>query len=516
MQKRLKEKYATEESKYNRIYRELSKQKILQTTEHLANAVLQRNVKFSTKEIEKLNTSIKSHNNNLVRRKKNQFFDRITSLIAEQDGIDMEIQNIKLKTFDLKTQIRRVENQLTKYSSIDVPIKPNKKIANLEARLLRSNQHMSKLKTDGLKLKNLVNDLLFVRRRFQRSRDEFIIKLMERKSKIIELVDNYSIGFARDMKNWKDLEICRDQSSQQLKNQLQEMSQLSRAAATNKILYDFMITKANQIKYQSDALPKRKILLENYRKLIRANEVILSNIKKYSPNLTPDDLKTKLHEKFALYLYSNDLTKMIDDSEKMFANIEAQTVRGVELSKERKKLENSLIEIKADFDKQVEETQRQNDQFTITESTLGKYFKNIESLFTLLKCENTVFYEAGDEVTVYNLDGVLQTIEIRLREIMHTVFCWQEQNNINDGQKIVHGVEIVKAKPMPKLRLIHQCPECTQIEARANADVERPADKKTNYNKIKASIQKQNTISRMHLIDDCPRPGSKSLLNKDM
>lgn len=526
MLKRINEKYATEVGRYGRIYRDLKKMKILRTTEVCGDALLHRKIERSSKEIDTLNTSISNVNNRVVHMESKLFFKRMSSLILAQDGIDEEIRSIKRKINDLNSQIERVDVKTEKYSTLDHRFNADKKIARLEARILRKNQQMGCLKIESLKFKELVNDLFYMRRRYQQAHDKFITKLMEKKQAIIEVVDHYTLAFMRDMQNCLELEQCRIKSVQQLKDHLQEMLHLTRAAESNNILRDFMITKGNRDDLNTDAIPLRDILIGNYGNLIKEHEDLLTQIEEYAPQVTAKDIQERLRQAFSLYLYSNDITKMIDDSEKTFNNYDLEITNADMNLMQRTDGNGVLNNLKMTQTDEAEITERFNNGLRHKESTLRSFFDNIKTLFNLLECENSILYEAGHEVNEYNLDGVLQVIEIRMRQIMHSVFCWQEQQehlavddddgNEEDTDKLVHDVEIVKPKQLPHLKLIHSCPECSQVEARANPDIETIMDKDTKYTKIKSGIETRNIKYRMHNIEDCPKPGSKAVLSKDM
>lgn len=498
MQKLLAEKYSTEVAKYRRIYRDLDKLKVFTNTDVRAYSALQKNIQRSSKDLNELNTLLFNVNCKVVRVQGKVFTRRLSSLLAEQEKMDEEINDIKKRVNHLKSQIERVDVKLEKYSTVDSHFDVGKKIETLENRLLRNNQRVNGLRLHGIKLKEFVSELLFMRRRFQKSRDSIIAKLMEKKQEIIELVDHYAIGFASGMKNCRDLEACRNRSIKEVKDHLQEMRQLIRAAESNNILREFMITKAAPIELASDAIPPREILMSNYRHLMQTDEELLSKINEFASGVTAADLKLKVREAYSLYLYSNEITKMVDSSAKILETLEKQSELAEIRMIDRQKNVEREKELENRWNEEAAETQRHNTDLADNESLLDKCYKDIAQMFEMLQCKDSLLYETGQHIDGYNVHGVLRVIETRLRHVMHTVFCWQEQNNVPEHKRLVHGIEIVKAHGLPLMKMVHPCPECSQVEARAHPDVESIPDEKTKYEKIKGNIKMQNMRAKMH------------------
>lgn len=183
-------------NKYRRAYRDLDKSKILDNTDILARRVLLDNIQRTSKRLKQLNMLIKNMDNKVTRDENKVFNNKFTSLLAEQDDIMVKINAHKTKIEHLKSQIDRVNVELEKYSTVDERFTAEKTINNLEYRLLVSNQKMNGLKLAGIKQKNIVDDLLLMRRRFQATRDTVIAKLMTKKREIKELNDHYTIAFS--------------------------------------------------------------------------------------------------------------------------------------------------------------------------------------------------------------------------------------------------------------------------------------------------------------------------------
>lgn len=516
MQKRLTEKYSTEVAKFRRIYRDLNKLKALTNTDVRANAALQKKIQRSANDLNELKIAIVNVNNKVVRVERKTFTERLTSLICQQDKIDEEMIEIKTRINHLKSQIERVNVQLEKYSSNDNQFNVDKKIEILEDRLLRNNQKVSGLRLHGLKLQKLVSDLLFMRRRFQKARDTITAKLMATKQQITELVDHFSIAFANDMKNCRNLEACRIRSTRELKTHLQEMRQLIRAAESIDILREFMLTKGTQIELSTDAIPPREILESNYRDLTQANAELLNQIDQFASDVTAKDLKMKVREAYSLYLYSNDITKMIDNSAKILEMLEEQSNLAEIRLIDRRQNEQREKELQNQWNEENAETQRQNTNLADCDTLLTKCFKNVATIFEMLQCEDSLLYEVGQSIDQYNFYDVLRVIETRLRHVMYSVFCWQEQNNLPEDEWLVHDIEIIKADGLPALNMIHSCPECSEAEARANPDVETVLDDNTKYVKIKNNIHMQNMKAKMHNIEECPKPHSKAVVSKNI
>lgn len=513
MQKTL---FAPEVTKYRRIYRGLNKLKVLNTDDVRAYKTVALQLRLSTQDLNNLNLSLFNVDNQVVRKQNKQFNWELASLIAEENKVDEKTQDIKTKIDHLKSQIDRVNVQLEKYSTVDTKFNAKEMIEKLEGRLLHSNQRVSCLKIEGERLKEIVNDVVIERRRFQQSRDSIMTELMEKKNEIIELVDQYSIAFANGMKICHSIEACRIKSDNLLKEHLQEIPQLIRAAEANQFLRDFIITKANQIELKTDAVPNRDILKTNYRQMIEFNENLLKKIDKFAEKeMTAADLKLKVREVFSLYLFSNDITQLIDDSIKRLATLANETKVVGAQEQIRQQYGERVDVLEKLLQEEEAKTKRHKTHLEENQDILDKFFTNIATLYETLDCSDSLS-EDGIEVNAFNYSWILRAIETRLRHVMYTVLCWQYENDVKDDERLVRSVEFVKAEPLPMLKLIGPCPECSQVEAGANPDVERILDEKTKHETIIHNITMKNLVAKMHNIADCPKPGSRSLLSKEI
>lgn len=437
-------------------------------------------------------------------------------LIAEQDVMDVQIKSYKMKIAHLRSQIERVDVQLEKYSTNDDQFNADHKIQVLENRLFHSNQRTSCLRQEGIRRKSIVSDLMYRRRRFQIDRDNVIATLKRKKQEILELVDHYSIGFANGMKNWQDIDLCRTKTASILKNHLQEMRHLIRTAETNDILQDFMITKATPIELESDAVPQREILKQNFNVASKLCVDQLKQIDEYAPNVTPDDLGCKRRETFALYLYENEICENIKEIDQAVTRTNQVAEVAKEQIQQRINDSKHLSELKQTARENDVKKQKLEEHAVDLNSQLRKYLIDVQNLYSALKCDTLFGFKDNEKADEFNLDEVLQIIEIRLRQIMYSVFCWQENHNVPTEKRIVHGVEFDKSRDVPHLELINPCPECSQVEARASVDVESLVNQKEKFEKLKDSIEQRTMTSQMHHIEECPRPGSKAVITKDI
>lgn len=504
----------TDLNKNRRAYRDLDKLKILSNADVLARRVLQKNIERNIAQLHELDLMLGHVNNKVVRAQNKEFIAKMTSLLAEQDSINNQIKACKTKISHLKSQINRVDVELERYSTLDHRESFEKAIQVLEDRLFHSNQRVSCLKMKGLRLKNIVGDLWCMRRRFQIARDGIIARLRLKKQKIVELVDHYTIAFSNGMKYCRDVEICQNKSAQQLKDHLQEMRQLIRAAESNDILREFMITKATPIELKSNAVPRREVLKKNYQELSRQCENQLEQIKMLAPQVTPDDVRHKRRQTFSLYLYENEMKELIENGDKKLTTINNEISVAQGKIQDRKQNKEALKELNAALDEQGLKVKEDNERVVKNEHMLRKNFEQIHKLFTMLKCNEEFEFDGAKKVDEFNVDEVLRIIEMRLRHVMYSVYCWQQKQEITGTEAIIHGPPIVKPQEIPVIDLVTPCPECSQVEARANPDVIGVLSPKEKIDQIKEKIMNRSMVSKMHNIDDCPKPGSKALLAK--
>ncbi|XP_055325674.1 uncharacterized protein LOC129579549 [Sitodiplosis mosellana] len=503
-------------NKHRRAYRDLNTLKIIDNTNVLALQVLQKKINQSKKQLKQLNIQIRNVDNKVVRGENKNFIQRLTSLLIEQDHLDEEISSCKTKIGHLKSQIERVDIELEKYSTLDDRFSADKRIEILENRLLHNNQKVGMLKLEGLKMRDIVSDLMFMRRQFQIDRDDVINKLKIKKHDVIELVDHYAIAFASGMRICRDLETCRIKSTKQLKEHLQEMQHLIRAAETNDILRDFMITKATPITLDSDSVPQREIIMKNYGELSKICDGQLSQIEKYAPNVQTDDLEYKRRQTFSLYLFENEVTENIEDIDNNLDSVKAGISAARDKIDGRRERREYLNELNSTLKTGESKIKGQSEEAARLESILDKYLVQVHELFTALACDVDFGFQGGVKVDRFNLDEVLQIIEIRLRSVMYSVYCWQEERGRAVEKELVHGLEMVRPTDIPEICLINPCPECSQVEARANPDIETLIDKEGIIAQLKEAMANRNLVSRMHHIEDCPKPGSKAVLSKDI
>lgn len=503
-------------NKHRRAYRDLDKTTFLDNSDVLAQRVLQDSIYRTTKRLDHLNILIENINNKVTRVQNKEFNERFAQLIDEQDSINAEIQAHKTKIEHLRSQIERVNVELEKYSTIDDRFSAEKTINILESRLLISNQKVNGLRLAGIRQKDVVDDLLLMRRRFQATRNNVIAKLMTKKREIKELNDHYTIAFSNGMKICQDVEVCRIKAAKQLKDHLQEMRQLIRAAESNDILQQFMINKATAIELDSGAVPKREILENGYREMTNICENQLTQIKEFAPKTSADDLQQKRRLIFSQYLYENEITENIEDTEKEMMKLQL----GISMAKtkidERKEMKSQITTLNVTLQDGQAVVNEENERAVKVESMLRKYLTEIHEIYKMLRCKEEFSFENSRDVDEFNVDLVLQFIEMQLRQVIFSVYCQQEQEGADIDSSLVHGIPIVKPRMIPPIELVAPCPECSQIEARASPDVENIRDFEAKLAKVKQDILNRNLMSKMHNIEDCPKPGSKAVLSKSI
>lgn len=501
---------------HRRTFRDLNKLRIQDNTDVLAERVLQKAIKTTSNSLKQLNIMIRNVDNRVTRLQNKQFVDEMAYLIAEQDAMDVHIKSYQTKIAHLRSQIERVDVQLEKYSTNDDQFNADHKIQVLEDRLFHSNQKMSCLRQEGIQRKNIVSDLMYRRRRFQIDRDNVIATLKRKKQEILELVDHYSIGFANGMKNWQDIDLCRTKTASILKNHLQEMRHLIRTAETNDILQEFMITKATPIEMESVAVPQREILKQNFSASSKICVDQLKQIDEYAPNVTPGDLLYKRRETFALYLFENEIVENIEDIDRSVTSTNQAAEVAKEQIQQRTNDAKHLAELKQTKRENNEKQLKLEEHAAERNSQLRKYMKEVHDLYKALKCDTLFGFKDSEKVDEFNLDEVLQIIEIRLRQVMYSVFCWQENQNVHVDKRFVHGVEFDIPRDVPRIELINPCPECSQVEARASVEVENIVNQEEKFEKLRDGIEQRTMTSQMHHIEECPRPGSKAVITKDI
>lgn len=508
---------STELNEHRRTYRNINTLRIIDNTSVLALQVLEKKIKLSKKQLKQLNHEINNVDNKMVRTETKNFANQITSLLTEQDNLDEEIASCKTKIEHLKSQIGLVDIELEKYSAkLDNRFNADHKIETLDNRLFHSNQKMNLLKLEGLKLRDIVSDLLFMRRKFQINRDDIIARLQIRKAKVIELVDHYAIAFANGIRICHDLDTCRTRSAKLLKEHLQEMQHLIRTAETNEILREFMITKATPIQLTSDCVPQREILQANFEELSKICDGQLEQIEKYAPNVQPMDLEHKRRQTFSLYLLESEVTDNIEDCDKNVATLKTGISNAKRKINERKQKKQYLSSMKTTLNENESKIKKQSENVGTLESTLNHHLVQVQELYTMLACDVEFGSHGGNKVDRYNIDEVLQIIEIRLRNIMYSVYCWQEAKSKSNKSELVHGLDVVRPIDIPAIHLINPCPECSQVEARANPDIEKVIDEKGIVAEITEAMANRSIRPRIHHIEDCPKPGSKAVLANDL
>lgn len=504
-------------NKHRRTYRDMDKLTIISHTDVLSHRVLLSSIEKNKKELQFLNRQIRSMNNKFVKSENKEFVQRLTTVINNLDEFYGTINDHKTKIGHMKSQILRVENELEKYSTVDTRPSAVKTIATLENRLMHSNQKKDSLRMKAILLTDMVKDLLLMRRRFQTTRNRVVHRLMQRKTEINQLVDVYTIAFLSGMKTCQDIEKCHLQSAKQLQDHLQEMRQWIRAAESNDILQEFIINKATPIPLKSDAVPKREILCKNYQEMSAIREEQLDQIKEIAPNTTPADIKSKRDQTFALYLYGNEITDNIESAEKN-VNVTRTVIKLARTEiRQRRQNKRHLKELKSILDEEEIKIKEQNEEAVRIESVLRNYLDQIGQIYRMLGCDEAFAFDNIQDFDEFNLDAILQRIEIQLRHVIYTVYCWQEKNEAStEDVALVHGMPIVMPRNIPTMRLINPCPECSQVEARANPDVEDVMDKEEKFAKIKEAIELRSLAFKMHDIEDCPKPGSRAVLSKQL
>lgn len=480
----------------------------------MALKVLQEKVQHTSNDLKQLDVNVRCVDNKVVRQQSTSFTQCVKSLLTENDYLENEIEANQTKISHLKSQIKRVDVELEKYSTNDDRFTVANLIENLESRLENNNQRLNLLKVDGIKLRQIMSDLLFMRRKFQVDRDDIIASLKLKKQEIIGLVGHYTLAFARGMKNCRELEMCRNKSAKQFKNHLQEMGHLIRTAETNDILRQFMLTKSNLIDLSTDAVPKREILMKNYEKLSALCEHQLKQLEEYAENINADDLKDKRQTTFSLYLLENEINENIKDSEQNFGKIKTTISMAKDKILERKNKWEYHSQLQSTLNTNESITEEKTEEMDKRETYVKQYMQKIHDIFNMLKCDVSFGFNDRAVVDQFNVGEVLQFIEMRLRSVMYSIYCWQEEKEMPIENRLVHGIEFVQPPTVPKITIIGPCPRCSQIEARANPEIEQLLDQEAKIEKLTKTIEERSIASKMHNIANCPKPGSKAILSK--
>lgn len=445
---------ATEFKNYRKTYRDLTKMNVRMNGDVISSSVLEKNVHRQKNEMLLLNSCIIKIDNQYTRAKNIELIRKMSLILAEDDHRSEEIQNVKSETDLLKCQIKRVNRELSKFPRNDRY--PSHKLVTIESKLFHTNQEVNSLKKKAQCIKELMNDLMIIRQRFQSSRNKIIIKLLDGKLEIFERVNHYTLAFSNGMQNCRDIELLQQQIKDNISKDLQEIEQLKRMTQANSLLTNFVITKTMPNQWQSKALPNRDVLVRNYVKSSEEFSEILRQINEHVPVVTPDLLKENRRDIFSNYLYSNELQKSIDDSKIMLSTMNEGCKRADNQINTR---EDEHIELQVLEDKlcmEAAQMQSANEYLTENEAKLTKIYEKITHLYTMLECDkNSKLHQAN--INQLNVDEILRNVEKRLRNIQHTVFCWQR----SQGKQFVHGIEFERSPTLPKVSIVPPCSECS-------------------------------------------------------
>lgn len=208
------------------MYRNLQKLKVCSNT---GSKSIDSKIEQNIKEQQALYDSIDRLDNKLARTQKEKSIKRATQLAAELDYVDSAIKSRQAQVAHLKLQTLCLDNEIAKFSTVPEKSDAEKRLREIEVRLLNNNGKKNLLKMRASQLETVVTDMLLKRQKFLKMQNTLISDLMNKKQELDELINSHTNITSNDAKK------CHIEPVQPSTNHLQDMQPFPDATKLNRM-----------------------------------------------------------------------------------------------------------------------------------------------------------------------------------------------------------------------------------------------------------------------------------------
>lgn len=406
----------------------------------------------------------------------------------------------------------------------------NRQLEIHEKRLELSRQEEGKMLAESRRLRELLLKMLYFRSIFNRSWNDIVDKLKNRKKFLLDMIERSSTAFNQDSELSDDFRRLQYRRERDREASIKEILSMKREIDANDIIDIFLGRKGKQTRFPpllKKEVKRRQDFKEEYTSRLNFYQSILDEIKKYPFPATDNPIKKSLNYfttidndifgykcfRDVMHVRLEAVTAVCESAIKDFNNVHTRT-EGIK-NYFRTKLEeaeqtlNAEINTSMSYKMEIDKLQR----------SIQKYSNSLFSMMKRLRCDLTPIQRLLRKQTVmdqHNLEVYLSVLEWRLNEVIALVYCKQRGITkilLEDPKLTVRSLKHKDRKEI-KLRDIvtaNQCPECAQGEDTNLQDTKEAVQVLTDDEIRQIMIEKTEMSTlprRMHTLSACHLPRS--------
>ncbi|XP_047370258.1 coiled-coil domain-containing protein 63 [Vespa velutina] len=362
-----------------------------------------------------------------------ELFDQRSKFI---DSIKFEKQQIG----ELKRQIGQITKEVTvlrRKIPTDVQAKENsfkrhKLISMLENRLEVGMRRFNTIIAENFKLREEIESLLKERTQFTTLWNKLVGQLNTGKQIINDLIEQATLTFNQRDEEMNKTQALREKAMRDFDAHKAEMCELQRTLDNEMKLQEFLGVKGQyrktidlQIKQEAERAAKK----QEQQDKIATYTHILNTMKEFTGENNIDSLVAYFvkqeEENFALFNYVNELNDEMEclQTKMTELTIAIDEARMLHEFREKQQVE-TLKNITDQLEEQTKLADEAEEELNNCDQDIERMLKGIESLFKIVKCDNSPILQLlGDNthVTMSNVMLYLNIIEKRITEMMHKV-----------------------------------------------------------------------------------------------
>ncbi|XP_058060627.1 myosin-6 [Anopheles bellator] len=464
-------------------------------------------------------------NASVYRREAARSRDLILQLLDSSDEYDRKIRAAKIDIEELRSQIRRANDELAKVlkaypsdfvhaESLD---RSCRELAALESRLHHVRTQEGKTHAANRKLRGDIESMLEERKRYQQQWLNYVQQLDRNRKFLIDMIERATLAFNQSEDLCHRIESLQMLQDREHRLNVNEMIETERHIVGTRHVNEFLrVKQSTRLVAELDRAVVRKrnrFKHEHQDQIVRYGTVI-DDTKNFlqleSMREVLEEIEKQQDQYMALFRYKNETDARIAEASEMARELEQNNERVYETERRKRISEEQKTTVKEErLQRAQEKTARLRDDLTNEESSLELKLEAVEQALSMLGYDRakTVQLMGGTKsfdrakLTEDALRKALAAIERRMMELVELRTA---------------GPPIEEDKPISTLYERQQCAECAEGQ-----DVNQHDEHivlPTEYERMVANVRERmaapETQYRLHTLSQCKLPRSRMLVNK--
>lgn len=525
-------------SKFQKKYRDQANVPSISNRQKDKLKKLEKSIERMAHEIVNLNKTLEAVRSNVNRQRTDQFIQHLEEIVMEIKRCNKTCECTKMKVQQLKGQITRVDcdhvrlerQSISDHAYAAKLAKARKTVTILESQLDVSRRKENKLKGHNTQLLIVIRDAIIGRIIFNRMWTSMVDRLNLDRKMVIAMVDRVLLAYNYSKQMCYQIDFVREKDRHEKQAQIVKMSDVTKAFEQDTLAITFFQQKARIIPYKNlddKEMDRRAQFRETFVAATAQFKVVRDHINQYvnerQTNAVIEKYIRHKRQYFAYCMYLHDIENRMTCNNKSLAKMQQNIERGSQNTESLTQKKNRIHKLRSRLMEEQYEVQQKEQRLVAIDDHLRKSFAKIDSICETLKCDvnsiGLVVDFENDRANETNYAAYLSAMDARIKQIISFVYHRERASNDewwNNHLIAVKDVEVVNCSSIdsPHRLVVPQCAECAEAEDLARPDIDRPLDRNEIREHIKVNLPKTDLHSRVHHIENCPRPSSRALLAK--